>query len=302
MEEKFRKYARLKERRLRELLEVIEPALILKYLSHKMCRSGKAAFELIERTNDAELLLSEFSHFRIVEAIRKMGYPFYTDRLQSLRNELYIGNYGLICDAVWNAAGTLNQDLVSMATVAFLEALDNVSADYSGKPQTYVFTYVSCRLKEAIGNLKEGMLLLTYLKQFCGIEDAEKLIARGQVRVNGKVCYNRKQVVSLEDEILIGDERSFAPSRIVLFEPTGTVALFSGDDQVDLLQRKEFWDLVRNVAGDEGLEVLYLRACGYSSSEIADELGISVDRVKSVMKTAMRRLRERKSEFAGFSF
>jgi len=302
MEEKFREYARLKEERLRELLKVIEPSLILRHLSFKMCRSGKAGFELIERTNDVELLLAEFSHFRIIEAIRKMGYPFYTDRLQSLRNELYRDNYGLICDAIWNTLGTLNQDLVSVATVAFLEAIDNVSTDYSGKPQTYVFTYVSCKLREAVGNLKKGMLLLTYLKRFCGVENAEELIAKGDVKVNGKVCYNRKQVVSLEDEILIGDERPFSSSKVVSFEPTGTVTLFSGGDQFGSLQRKEFWDVVRSVAGDEGFEVLYLKSCGYSSSEIADELGISIDRVKNIVKTAMSRLRKNRNEFAGFSF
>ena len=291
---KFKEYVDLKEKRLRELLTVIEPALVLKHLSCKMCRSGSAGYETIKEANDPNLLLSEFPHFRVIDAIIKSGYQFHTGILQELRNELYQENYGLICDAVWNASGTINSDLVSMASIAFLEAIDNLSNGFEAKPQTYIFKHILCRLKENISSAKQGMSIITCLKKYCRYEDAEELITQGKVKVNGKPCYNKKQIVSFEDEILVGEEVQFLPAEKTAYSVKPT--------QFKNVAKAELWKSVCNVIGKDNMEIVYLKMSGYSNSEISDELGIPPREVREILRRSLGRLKRKKNEFTGFSF
>ena len=291
----MKEYAELKEARLKEFRDVVEPAYLLSYLPVKACRGGREKLEEIGRQNDWELLLSSFQRSRIIKAVIKAGYPFYTPELQRKRSELYRRHYGLICDAVKKVTGgTMPEDLLSEATVAFLEGIDNLLPHMAGKakPATYVFNHVIGRLREYLSSQKNGFTLRWYLKELCRFENADELISAGKVRVNGITVRNPKRKVSLTDEILVLDERPLSPSKPVCSSSPAT--------QEDDLERTELWETVKFIVGELEGEALRLYLSGYTFREIGDELGVSARKAGSMVSRAMGKLRERRQEVAGF--
>lgn len=294
--DKFLEYAGLKEARLREVLGVVEVSLIVRCLRPKMFKSGAGGYDTVLETGDAKLLLEEVAHSRIIGALRKLGVNFYDEKLQQMRNELYRENQGLLYKAVLSVTGTKNDDLLANASVYFLEAIDNLLPTADTKPQTYVYSFVVGRLKDHVTSQKKGFLLLTYLKRYCGFENAEELIVQGKVKVNGCTCYNKKQVVSLEDEILVDGEKTAPVGFPSLCDEE---AFLSPDGE---LERKELWKAVKQAVGEEKAEVLFFYCAGFSVPEIADEFGYPPEKVRGMIRSAVAKLRERKDEFAGFAF
>jgi len=280
--EKFREYARLKEERLRQVLSAVEPDLILKHLSTKMFKSKSKGYGKV--LENPSLLLEEVSHSRLISALRKMGYPFYTSEMKRLRNELYRENYGLICKAVQSVAGSFQESLFHSAVVYFLEAVDNLRSSFSSKPQTYVFGFITGRLKEEIARRKGGMTILSYLKGVCGYENAEELLAGGKVFVNGRVIYDKNFRVRVDDEILIEGESRFVPPSVVLLKEETPPS--------ERLEREEFWREVRSRVGDVNEGILRAYAEGRPLREIAEELGISLSAVKTRLEYSLRKLKE----------
>ncbi|ADU97692.1 RNA polymerase sigma factor, sigma-70 family (plasmid) [Thermovibrio ammonificans HB-1] len=277
-------YAYAKEERLSEFRfgNVVEPSFLIDYLPPKACKGGMKRLEEIRKSNDWELLLESFTRSRIIRAIIKAGYSFYTDELQRKRSALYREHYGLICEAVSRVSGFLSEDFVSEATVAFLEALDNiVPGKLNGaKPTTYVFAHIVSRLKEFCTS-KSGLTVYTYLKKLCGYENASELLEQGLVRVNGRVVRKPSWKVSLTDEILVGDERAASPSSC-LGEPSTPAS------QEEELLSSDFWRVIRGTVGDVGAEALAMYANGFSFREIAEELGLSIWQVSEFIRKARR--------------
>jgi len=281
-----RKYAILKEKRLEEFRGVVDPAYLLSYIPQRACKGGLKRFEEIRQTNDWHLFLSSFQRSRIIKAIIKAGYSFYTEELQRKRSSLYRENYGLICQAVKRVYGTIVEDAVSEATVAFLEGIDNLLPEKLSfvKPSTYVFNHMVGRLREALEG-KTGFSLLYYLKELCGIDNADQLIRKGLVRVNGSVVKNPKRKVVLTDEILLGEERPLLPSRAV----RGGCCHVSYEDQI---VEEELWEAIGRILGEREALAVRLRVDGYSVREVAKELGISSLEVSSAVKELKRRRME----------
>jgi len=279
--EKFKKYVELKEKRLSEAVSVVSPELILKHLSAKMFKSGKKGYEEVLRK--PSLLLEEVSHSRIVSALRKQGFPFYTGEMRKLRSDLFAENYGLICKAVLRVAGSLSEDLVSSASVYFLEGLDNLRLPFSSKPQTYLFSYVTGRLKEEMARNKGGMTILSYLRKVCGYGKAGELLASGKVSVNGKVIYDKNFRVRVEDEIIIeGEERFLPSSRVLCSEETRPE---------ERLERESLWREVEMKVGKLNASLLREYFSGSSIKEVAEKMNMAVTSVKSRIDYSLNKLR-----------